>query len=241
MTAKETLCEKNIIPENETLNITETPSEASEKERPLLFRYLFVLFIVGCFLGMLVEGIYCLITKRQWEYHVTFLWGPFNAVYGAGAVGMYIISVLIQKKPIIIKFLAFALLGTVVEWLSGWIQENILHSVSWSYDFLNIGRYISIPFTIAWGILGVLFVQFCVPFLQKKFLYKMKGRFWQPVIIVATVLMIINSAISLTVLARWGERSIDATPSNFIEKFVDKHYPSEELQSRFVEWRMLGK
>ena len=47
---------------------------------------LFWLFMAGSLMGVLIEGLFCLIRKGQWESHVVTVFGPFNALYGAGAV-----------------------------------------------------------------------------------------------------------------------------------------------------------
>ena len=38
---------------------------------------------------MIIEGIFCLVTKGHWESHVVSVFGAFNVLYGFGAVLLY--------------------------------------------------------------------------------------------------------------------------------------------------------
>lgn len=220
-------------------NVIYSQSEALEKDKTALFRNTFLLFMLGNVLGVILEGMFCLILRGKWETHVTFLWGYFNIVYGAGLAFIYLAALKLQKRNIFINFFAFALLGTAVEWLAGIIQEKLLRSVSWEYGKLALGRYICVPFTLAWGILGIVFVKIILPGIERLF-SKIKNEGWTKLCFILAAAMAVNFIFSMAVLARWGERSVFPEPGNFIEEFIDKHYPSDYLQSRFVEWKMLN-
>lgn len=50
---------------------------------------LFWLYLTGCIAGVIIEGVFCLVTKGHWESHVVSVFGAFNVLYGFGAVLLY--------------------------------------------------------------------------------------------------------------------------------------------------------
>ena len=147
--------------------------------KPKFYHYVF-LFIVGCLLGVVVEGVFAIFDKGVWENHVTFVWGYLNIVYGAGAVMSYVVAKKMAKYNIIITFVVYLILASVLEWLCGFIEEVFLNSTSWDYEALGnltIAKYISVPFSIAWGILGILFIKFLLPPITKLFMKKTENLY----------------------------------------------------------------
>ena len=97
-----------------------------------------------------------------------------------------------------------------------------------------IGKYISVPYSIAWGALGILFVSFVMPLINKGFRL-IDGRIWSIAAVVFSVFIAVDLAVSAVVIYRWCNRGGDP-PSNSLEEFIDKNYTDEYMQSRFVEW-----
>lgn len=58
--------------------------------KPITYENMFWLFMIGSVLGVILEGIWCLIRAGHWETHVVSMWGPFCIIYGFGAVGLYL-------------------------------------------------------------------------------------------------------------------------------------------------------
>ena len=52
----------------------------------MTFYKLFWVFFIGCFAGVVLETIYCLIQRGHYESRVGLIYGPFNLVYGVGAL-----------------------------------------------------------------------------------------------------------------------------------------------------------
>lgn len=206
----------------------------------LSYQNMFWLFMVGNMLGVLVEGIWCVFRWGHWETHVTFIWGPFNIVYGVGAVGMYAASVFLSRKKLWVKFTAFSLVGAAIEYIVAVFQEKVFNSTSWDYSrqWFNLGGKISIAFTLAWGVLGVFFVQVCLPPLKKLF-RKNNSKALRVACWVLTVFMAVNAVLSLIILTRWGYGAVGHSRNPALQA-LDKIYPADYLQSRFVEWKLNG-
>ena len=205
--------------------------------KEIKYHNVFLLFMIGCILGVILEGSFCYFRHGEWETHVTFLWGPFNIVYGLGAVVMYLASAELDGKSIFTQFMCFTFFGSAIEWLMGFIQDKLFNSYSWSYGKLTIGKYLSVPFALAWGLLGLIFMKVFMPFISKCFEHT-ESKKWRSFSKVFTVFMCINLLLSVAVFIRWGQRAKSPEPRTRIEKFIDKKYSDEYLQSRFVEWKM---
>ena len=54
----------------------------------LNFYKLFWVFFIGCFIGVILEVLTCMVTLHKIESRNGLIYGPFNPVYGFGAVVM---------------------------------------------------------------------------------------------------------------------------------------------------------
>ena len=113
--------------------------------------------VVYSFLGYLVEVLYGLITKGVIESRQSFLYGPFCAIYGVGAICMILPLKKIKTQRKIIIFLVTGIIGCVVEYLVSFIGDHFLHVKWWDYSnySLNINGRVCLYFAIFWGILGL--------------------------------------------------------------------------------------
>lgn len=201
---------------------------------------MFWLFMIGNILGVILEGIWCVIRNGRWETHVVTIWGPFCLIYGVGAVGGYLASALLSDKKILTRFAAFAAIGTVVEYVSSMLLEYGLHMRAWDYSshFGNIAGRVSLQMALIWGVLGVIFSYFLVPLLQKLF-GLLQGRLWKTVTVCMTVFMSINITLTAICLVRWKNRHEGVSPRNYMETFIDESYPDHKMEERFCEWSFL--
>ncbi len=88
-------------------------------EKTITYTKLFCLFLAGSVLGVLIEGIFCLISKGHWETHVVSVIAPYNILYGLGAVLFYVGAVKLQHKPLAVQIAIMTFLGTVLELVCG--------------------------------------------------------------------------------------------------------------------------
>lgn len=125
-------------------------------------------FIIYSFVGCLLETGFGLVTKGVVESRQSFLFGPFCTIYGIGAVLM--IRFLSHSKGKWVKiFLLSCLIGTAVEFLMSYFCEMIFHFKWWDYSGMkgNLAGRTCLYFSVAWGALGVVLIQFVNPFLDK--------------------------------------------------------------------------
>lgn len=203
---------------------------------------MFWLFMLGNVLGVILEGVWCLVRYGHWETHVVTIWGPFCLIYGIGAVGFYLGSILLSDKRVLTQFIAFAVIGTIVEYACSVLLEYGLHMRAWDYSshFGNIAGRVSLRMALIWGALGVVFSHLFVPLLQKGFAL-LEGKPWRIAAICVTVFMIINIILTAVCLVRWKDRHEGIPPRNKVEAFIDETYPDHKMETRFCEWSFLDE
>lgn len=116
-------------------------------------------FIIYSILGYVIETLFGIVTKGVWESRKSFLYGPFCAIYGVGAV---IMVVLLHKyiKKYNTLFVAGFIIGSVVEYVVSLLGEMLLNVKWWDYSNmpLNIDGRICVYFSIFWGFLAIYLI-----------------------------------------------------------------------------------
>ena len=93
----------------------------------------FAYFIIYSILGFIIETLFGLVTKGVIESRQSFLYGPFCAIYGLGAVIMIGMLQYFNKNNFSLFFGGF-LIGSVVEYLVSLFGEMMLHVKWWDYS-----------------------------------------------------------------------------------------------------------
>lgn len=142
-------------------NLVET-NEMKEIQQMVLY------FFIYSFLGWLLETAFCLVTLGVFNKR-GFLYGPVCPMYGFAAVLM--IQMLKNVKTNTLgKFTICMIFFTVFEYIVAVVLESLFGLRWWDYsnEVLNFQGRVSLPYSIAWGILGVIFVEKIHPFVEKK-------------------------------------------------------------------------
>lgn len=191
-----------------------------------------VYFIVYSILGYIVETIFGIITKGVWESRQSFLYGPFCAIYGLGAV-VLILSLQHFNQSTNKLFIGGFIVGSIVEYLVSLIGELIFHVKWWDYSHmpLNINGRICVYFSIFWGFLAVYFMTSFHPRIEKlidRIAAKKQIKILKIATIVATLLLLLDFLITMFALKAFIVRKIYEYDLNV----PDKEYVTNELYSQ---------
>ena len=129
------------------------------------FYKLFWVFFIGCFLGVIIERLWCFVRFGVFEPRVGLIYGPFNLVYGVGAWALTMALYQFRNRSKLFSFIGGALVGSVVEYMCSWFQETVFGSVSWDYSNqpFNLNGRICLLYSIYWGLLGILWIKEIYP------------------------------------------------------------------------------
>ncbi len=189
-------------------------------------------FMLGSVLGYVIETIYCLITRGVLESRQGMVYGPFNQVYGFGAVCMVLLLTPLTRKGDGGVFLGGAVVGGLFEALCSWVQEIVFGSVSWEYSgqtFSFFGGRTSLTFMFFWGVLAVVYMKFIYPKMAA-WIDRIPKRPKATLTWMISVGLVLNMALSAVAVGRWSARVQGAAPRNAVETWLDAHYPDDMLE-----------
>ncbi|KJR48837.1 membrane protein [Desulfosporosinus sp. I2] len=126
-----------------------------------------LLFSFYAFAGWVMETIYRTIKQRR-VVNPGFLVGPFLPIYGFFTTLVICFSGSLSKLAWEWQFLGFVFLSTLLEYVAGWFFERFFHLQLWDYHTtpFNLKGRIALPFSLLWGILGLVFHLIIHPAVQ---------------------------------------------------------------------------
>lgn len=127
-----------------------------------------VLFAIYAFLGWIIEVTYRSFTQRQ-LINAGFLYGPFIPLYGFGSAIIILLEFVIQHWPLPIKVVAYGIILTAIEYVTGFLFEKIFKLKLWDYsnNKFNLHGRVCLLFSTFWTIMAVVFVTFIHPFVLR--------------------------------------------------------------------------
>lgn len=188
---------------------------------------LFAYFIIYSIAGYVIETIFGIITKGVWESRQSFLYGPFCAIYGLGAVVMIIFLQYFNKNNNTLFWGGF-LIGSVVEYVLSLIGEIVFHAIWWDYSNmpLNLNGRICVFYSIFWGLLAIYLVTYLNPKIDKLINY-IKEKFSIKTLKTITLIVIIFMAIDF-IISGWATKL-------FVIRMVAEHDIKIQKQEQTIE------
>ena len=201
----------------------------------MTFYKLFWVFFIGCFAGVVLETIYCLIQRGHYESRVGLIYGPFNLVYGIGALCLSGALYRFRNRGRVFSFVGGFVVGSVVEYACSWFQEVCFGSTSWDYSNMpyNLNGRICLLYSVFWGILGIFWIKDIYPRMAK-WILKIPNKVGKPLTWALLAFMVFNSVMTLFTSLRWTARREGVEPRNAFEAYIDEHYPDERMQKIFA-------
>ncbi len=218
---------KNSFLNKDNLQLNQSKSFASG----LNFYKLFWVFFIGCIAGVIVETLWCLITRFHYESRTGLIFGPFNLVYGFGALLMTVCLYWLRNKRDLWIIIGGFIIGSVFEYACSFVQETLFGTVSWEYSNFpfNIQGRVNMLYSLFWGVLALVWVKHLFPLLTK-YIEKIPNSFGKMLTWLLLIFMIFNTFMSAYVVDRMTNRYNNIEPSNKFEEFIDKKYPDERVK-----------
>ncbi|MEE1161569.1 MAG: putative ABC transporter permease [Acutalibacteraceae bacterium] len=220
-------------PANSVIDYEETKSK--NFAAGLNFYKIALICISGSFAGVVVEMLWCLIRNGYIESRAGLVYGPFNLLYGVGAVALTLILYRYRNRSSAFSFIGGIVIGSIVEYVLSWGQETLFGSTSWDYSEIpfNINGRICLLYSVFWGILGVMWIKSIYPRVAKIIL-KIPNKAGKILTAVLTVFMIFNALMSLCSVWRWSERVHNVPASSAFDEFFDKRFPDSRMERIFA-------
>ena len=142
-----------------------------------LYQFLCIFFVYA-FLGWCTEVSYAALQTGKFVNR-GFLNGPVCPIYGFGVV-IILACLTPLKQHFILLFLGSVVLTSLLELVTGFVLEKLFHQRWWDYsdDPFNIGGYICLKFSIAWGLACLFVVDILHPTIQWLIALVPRGLGW---------------------------------------------------------------
>ena len=227
-------------------NLEKNNKENKVKKNKTIFGFsiwrLIAYFIIYSVLGFVIETAFGAVTKGVIESRKSFLYGPFCAIYGLGAVVM-ILCLQPFKKNNNTLFLGGFVAGSVIEYLVSLIGELIFHVIWWDYSDmpLNINGRVCVYFSIFWGLLGIYLVSYINPKIDKLINFikrKISDKALKIIEMITAVFLIVDCLLTAYALKAFYIRMVKLHNINIgnvemIDKEYDKMYGNKK-KSDFI-------
>ena len=120
-------------------------------------------FVIYAMLGWCLEVVFCSINTGKFVNR-GFLNGPVCPIYGFGAV-IIILALTPISHNIFLLYAGTVLLTSLLELVTGWALRKLFKTSWWDYSDqpFNIGGYICLKFSLAWGVAGVFLMKIIHP------------------------------------------------------------------------------
>ena len=124
---------------------------------------IFLAFISYAFLGWCLEVVFHIFTERRF-INRGFLSGPLCPIYGVGAVLIIMFLDQIDSSFWSI-FLGGMIFASLLEIVTGYVLFKVFKTRWWDYSEsrFNIGGYISLEFSLAWGFASIFMMRVLQP------------------------------------------------------------------------------
>ncbi len=232
-------------------NLEKNNEENKAKKNKTIFGFsiwrLIAYFIIYSVLGFVIETAFGAVTKGVIESRKSFLYGPFCAIYGLGAVVM-ILCLQPFKKNNNTLFWGGFVVGSIIEYLVSLIGELIFHVIWWDYSDmpLNINGRVCVYFSIFWGLLGIYLVSYINPKIDKLINFikrKISDKALKIIEMITAVFLIVDCLLTAYALKAFYIRMVKLHNINIgnvemIDKEYDKIYGNKK-KSDFI-YKYLG-
>lgn len=202
---------------------------------------LLLIFYIGSFAGVVVETLWCLVRNGYIESRAGVVYGPFNPLYGAGAVILTVCLYRFRNRGSWLSFIGGMLVGSALEYVCSWGQEFLFGTRSWDYSNVpfNLNGRICLLYSIFWGVLSVLWIKNLYPRMAELIL-KIPNRVGKAVTWLLTIFFIFDIFMSGAALYRWSAREAGEAPASAFGEFVDEHFPDERMEKIYANMEFVS-
>ena len=216
-----------------------TQTFESKDDKPFAYGFcftkLFYLFVIGSFIGTILETIWAFCVDGHFEMRVGMVYGPFIPVYGGGAC---FLTAALYKL--------YKLNDTLVFVISAFCSEQVLSISVRGCRSRCSARFHGTTVTLRLTLTAEPIL--CMPLSgdssvlsgcvicirgQQSLIEKIPKRAGAIITTFLIVFMAFNGFMSVTATARWTQRTEGVPASNSFEEYLDEKFDNEKMEFLF--------
>ena len=189
------------------------------------------LFVIGAFLGDMVETVFCRVTAGVWMSRSSLVWGPFSVVWGLALALSTVLLRNSEDKSDSAIFAFGVFMGGAYEYVCSAVGELLFGVIFWDYSGFkfNIAGRVNLLYCFFWGIAAVVWLRLGYPLVAKGMdLVRRHVKPWMTILL--AIFMAVNMSLSGLALARYNSRTDGITPRNQLEVFLDEHFDNARME-----------
>lgn len=189
------------------------------------------LFVIGAFLGDMVETVFCRVTAGVWMSRSSLVWGPFSVVWGLALALSTVLLRNCEDKSDSAIFAFGVFMGGAYEYVCSAVGELLFGVIFWDYSGFkfNIAGRVNLLYCFFWGIAAVVWLRLGYPLVAKGMnLVRRHVKPWMTILL--AIFMAVNMSLSGLALARYNSRTDGITPRNQLEVFLDEHFDNARME-----------
>ena len=218
------------------------PQRSVVPEKALRFADLLWLFVIGAFLGDVIETIFCRVTAGVWMSRSSLVWGPFSVVWGLALVMATVLLRQEKEKSDRYLFAFGTVMGGAYEYICSAVTELLFGTVFWDYSKFkfNLGGRINLLYCFFWGIAAVVWMRYGYPLVEKG-MAKVRSHVRPWMTAVLAVFMAVNMLTSALALARYDARTSGEGPKSSIDTLLDEHFDDARMERIYPNAKKVTK
>ena len=218
------------------------PEPTTTAEKAMSFSDLVWLFVVGAFLGDVVETIFCRVTAGVWMSRSSLVWGPFSVVWGLALVLATVLLRGSERKSESRIFWFGVILGGAYEYVCSAVTELLFGTVFWDYSGFkfNLGGRINLLYCFFWGIAAVAWIRYGYPLVAKG-MNKLKTHIRPWMTAALAVFMAVNMGVSALAMARYDARTSGVEAATPLAFFLDAHFDNARMERIYPNAKKVEK
>ncbi len=192
------------------------------------------IFVLASFLGVMIETLFVWSTTGEMMRRSGMIYGPFNQIYGFGAIIFALCLYRYRDKNAAIIFIAAGLIGMVFEYLCSVVQEMMFGSTSWDYSEMgtSIGGRTNLLYGVFWGALGLIFLNHMWPFMSEM-IERIPNTFGKTLSVIVAVALAADLILSGMAVHRENERVKGLPATTPVARWLDEVFPDEVMREKY--------
>lgn len=158
-------------------------------------------FVLYSFLGWCLEVCFCTVVTGKWVNR-GFLNGPVCPIYG---FGMLVITAVLGplQQNLLLLFVGGMVLTSTLELITGFVLKQLFHTRWWDYSDqkFQLGGYICLKFSLAWGLVGTLAVRLLHPAVRR-LVEALPRQAGIPLLVIILLVFVADTIVTVNTIAR---------------------------------------